>query len=435
MAGPKISWFRCQYDYWKYFARERRLTLASCLLLGLSIIGISPLGPNFGYRDGISYIGIVGSLSILWLEERRWKNDIKKMTVFDVKRRVEDIAFVVGAKIYGRRPFIVNEDVNKAIRSHCLRNKPVLMTAPYELHADARKKAIKLLEYFHLGYFHGIKGRPIKMWNDEKVRLHTSPSVFLEDSPVELKKTSYFDYLGTGFFSLRECHYDNDLFYDGESLMKKYGGLASLRDTKTAHHIGVNALLITADKKILYQETEAPAAPDNQAPSGSGSLDVTDIDVTSFEKTLLTGALRELSEETGWNDIAEHGKKAKLQKVENMFSWPLGMSVDISRGLVTDFFFVVMAETDAHEEYMEYYRDGKVKLDTFELKTKNSIQWKSVNTENMEALQNSIVSIFEDQNVRDNSMMSISLWLLLKAIEEQTEVSDRLLMPYQPMDA
>lgn len=312
MAGPKVSWFRRELDYWKYCARKRILTLLSLVFLILGLIGLTPFAPNFGYRDWISYACFIGAILLILIDDLSWKNKFKKMKVRrEIKMR--DTEFAQEVQVYGGRPFIIFEEINKAIRSRYFKQKPVNIEGSYELHADARKKAIMFLEYFRLGYFHGTPGKQKKMWNDTKIRLHSSTDDLLGDAPVGLKITSYFDYLGTAFFSFRECLYDNDLFYDGKSLMKTYNGkLASIKDTKTAHHIGINALLITADKKILYQETKALAAPDHHAPSGSGSLDFKDIELTSFEKTLLNGALREFSEETGWNDIAAYGKKAKL---------------------------------------------------------------------------------------------------------------------------
>lgn len=424
MAGPRKSWLRCQFDYWKYYDHERFIILASCILLFISILSLSTLGPNSGYREWISWFVFIVSISLIGIDERAWKNKIKKIDVRNFKGPYKP-SFAPNAIFFGGRAFVIFEDVNKAIRSRILRNKPVQTLEPYELHANAKKIAFLLLEYFHLGFFHGINGKRIKMWNDDKLRLHTSPESFTEKSAIELKKTSYFDYLGTAFFSLRECRYDNELLYDGESLMKHGNHLASITDSKTAHHIGVNALLITADKHILYQHTKAPAAPDKQVPSGSGSLDMADVDLSSFEKTLLNGALRELSEETGWNDIAEHGRNAMLQNVEDMFFWPLGMSVDLSRGMLTDFFFLVIAEKNPHYDYKDYYEDGKVKLDLHELKPVNSVDWAPLNTDNIESLKESIKRFFE-KNVRSNSMLSISLDFLLKAIEEQEEVHNRI---------
>ncbi len=430
MAGPKIRWYRRKYDYWKYFANERCLTLSSFLILLLGITGITPIGPDFGYRDIISWIALILSGIVMWYDHLIWKNEIRKIHIRDFKGHYIP-SFAPKAVIFGGRAFIISEDVNKAIRSRILKNKPTLISKPYKykLHANAKKNVYKLLEYYHLGYSHGINSKPIKMWNDIKLRLHTTPENFTKSTTIELKKTSYFDYLGTAYFSLRECLYDNELFYDGESLLKYKDKLASIQNTKTAHHIGVNTLLITSDKTILYQQTKAPAAPDNQAPSGSGSLDKKDIDGLSFEKTLLNGALREFSEETGWASIVDRGIKTNLQNVESMFFWPLGMSVDLSRGMVTDFFFLVIAEKNSHFDYQEHYEDGKIKLDTFELKLKNSIYWKQLNTDSLESLKESIKKFYTVNNESSNSMLSISLDFLLKAIEEQKDVCNRLLNP------
>lgn len=425
MASTKKSWFRCTYDYWKYFSRERWSALVARILAPISFASLLPIAPKFNYRDTISWVLFVISMSLIIIEQWLWKKDIEKIAIRNFKGLYKP-SFAPHAVFFGGRAFLIFEDVNKAIRSRILRNKPVKISKPYELHANAKRIAIKLLEYFHLGFFHGINGKPITMWNDNKVRLNTLPELFANEAYIELKKTSYFDYLGTAFFSLRECRYDGRSHYDGESLMKHQGKLASIKDTNTAHHIGVNALLITSNKKILYQHSKAPAAPDKQVPSGSGSLDMSDIDISSFERTLINGALRELSEETGWNEIAEHGTKAKLQNVKSMFYWPLGVSVDLSRGMVTDFFFLIIAEQNSHFDYQDYYEDGKVKLDIFELDPKNSIDWESINTDSLESMKKCINN-FIMINEHSNSMLSISLDFLLKAIEEQEEVCNKLL--------
>ena len=78
-------------------------------------------------------------------------------------------------------------------------------------------------------------------------------------------------------------------------------------------------------------------------------------------------------------------------------------------------------------DYLDYYRDGKVKLDDFELEPKNSIDWECLNTENLDSLKSSINN-FKGKNDHNNAMLSLSLDFLLKAIKEQKEVHDKIIL-------
>lgn len=435
MASQKRNWFRREVDYWLYCWRERHVILLSVILIFFGVTTISPFGANTGFREIISIICFVVSVVLILIDDHNWKKKFDDMHVdaVDLDRlRPPSDPHRYGVEVYGGRPFLIPKDVNRSMRSRGFQHKKIsMLRKPFQLHEAARQRSIIFLEYFHLGHHHGNSKKKVEMWNDKKVRLNSSVEELLTGASVTLQKTSYFDYLGSAFFSSRRFFVNNKLECDGLELMRSGGNpakpdeLASLPETRTAHHIGVNVILFSKDKYVLYQGTKAPASPDSHVPSGSGSLDLEDVNLESFEQTLLRGALRELSEETGWDDFASQCSQSQ-QKIKEMFCWPLGMSIDLSRGMVTDFFFVVIDWNCTHKQYENYYNDGKAKLDLFELKAKNSIWWRQINTSNLDLLVADIEK-FKAENLHRNAMLSLSLEFLLQAIGDQPDVKSQLL--------
>ena len=315
----------------------------------------------------LSIIGLVA----LWQDHRHILAEAQEFSIapltVDTHRKVVELAHAYGyhAGLFENRTILFPVEANRFIRAGGLNKKQVMLET----------KCFQICqEEFCRQAFEHFRRHARVVWNDSKVRLNTDPHRFKTDpEPIKLQKTTYFDYLATAFYSQRLWKYKNKVEYNGIDLMLGSNCLLPLTMVRTAHHVGVNTLLLTSNKQLLIQETRARGAVGRYVPSGSGSLDLKDIDVRCFGQTLLNGALREFCEETGWDELASRRKN--MQVSSEMQHYPLGMVLDASRGLVTDFFFLSVADHDTHTDYLDQYRQGKVKVDDFEMPTFNAVTW------------------------------------------------------------
>lgn len=455
-------WLTRQYQYWKYvwYKRWKFVTFEFIpLITGLLILIDSscwkfdyPLTWHNIFRNTFSSVGaffdchvaklelnfenVVGIILLLIsllayiLGYLEYLKMIKDLSIYR-KRNYKDINFEEkewALKSVADNFLLVNEKFNKAFRNHLFSNRPVELKENFKLNNYSRRElAWRGLEYFRRE--HKV------LWNDKKVRLHMSINDMLKsnkNSIITLMKTNYFDYLGTGYYSMKSWFDNNEEIYNGISLIYDESArqIKGLTEAQTAHHIGVNALLITKDKKFIIQKTNAPAAPDEYAPSGSGSLDINDISDKSFEETLLNGALREFAQETGWAFIRKHsGKKKTLEDIENFKKIPLGMSIDISRGMITDFFFLILTENSSSSDYMEYYKDRLVRVDKFEVSLKNAMHPVNIvsccnTTITKQEIKVNLEEIKKDY--QQCAMLTMSIDFICALLEENSEQSKYL---------
>lgn len=367
----------------------------------------------------LSLIGLIA----LWLDHREIVNEIKEFSIAPLTRntfeRVKELAepYHYSSDIFENRTVLFPVEPNIFIRACGLDSKSVLL--------EEKQFEIPHEEYCRRAFEHFRRHARV-VWNDDKVRLNTQPKDFQDlNQPIKLQKTSYFDYLATAFYSQRDWKYQNKVEYDGLSMMHDDNCLLPLNRTSTAHHIGISTLLLTSNKRILIQETRARGGVGRYVPSGSGSLDLKDIDATSFGRTLLNGALREFREETGWDDcVSPHGG---IQSTLDMQHYPLGMALDISRGMVTDFYFLSVADKDTHLKYDKLYSTGKVVVDSFEMPTHNAITWVDCSECNTPDAWKLKLEYLINSYKTSDPILAINLRLFLELLEDIEESHDHSL--------
>ena len=330
----------------------------------------------------------------------------------------------------GKRYYLIDETVNAQIIRGAI-NKPIDRRSPYKLYDVAKQHngitGFALLSYFRSGKFHSqtaFKSR-IPVWNDTKIRLDTAPNKFEAAQSIAIQPTSYFDYIATGFFCLRKIELKGKNAIIGNELIVGSGqpggmwSIAEITDARTAHHIGINLILTDKYHRLLYQKKNlSPGKVGNCAPSGSGSLDFSDLRDRSFEDSIVTGALREFCEETGWDKITT---SAAFQSKE-FTCRPIGVSVDLTRGLVTDFF--VHAYTEGNIKDFIDRSSGTNHHDKFEI-GKNSIDYFELKPPDGKSPNEVLGALLESQNVVSSAMLSIALRLLQTAALNDVEIGDR----------
>ena len=331
----------------------------------------------------------------------------------------------------GDRYYLIDEDVNTQIILGALK-KPIDRRTPYKLCADAKElkgiSAFALLSYFRSGKFHSqtaFKSR-IPVWNDRKIRLDTTPSKFTAAKSIAIRPTNYFDYISAGFFCLRKIELKGATTIIGNELIVGSGQpdgkwtVAEISDAQTAHHIGINLILTDKYHRLLYQKKNlSPGKVGNCAPSGSGSLDFIDLKDNSFEDTIIAGALREFCEETGWDKV----NKSLEFKSANFSCRPIGASVDLTRGLITDFF--VHAHTNGNikkfissskdKNHYDGFEIGRNSIDFFELKPPGNMSTNEV-----------LELLLSNPDVASSAMLNIALRFLKSAASKDVEIGNLL---------
>lgn len=334
----------------------------------------------------------------------------------------------------GDRYYLIDETVNAQIIDHAL-NKPIDRRSSYKLLADATElkgiTGFALLSYFRSGKFHSqtaFKSR-IPVWNDRKIRLDTVPNELATAESIGIRPTNYFDYIAAGFFCLRKIELKGATTITGNELIVGSGKadgpwtIADISKAQTAHHIGINLVLTDKYHRLLYQKKNlSPGKVGNCAPSGSGSLDFSDLNDTSFEASIIAGALREFREETGWDKVTT----SPQFKSANFACRPIGLSIDLTRGLVTDFF--VHAHTDGSIKEFINSSKGKNHHDSFEI-GKNSIDYFELKPPGKSSPSEVLDALLITPDVATSAMLSIALRLLKAAAVRNVEIGEQLGVP------
>ena len=322
--------------------------------------------------DLVSFIGaglaIIG-LVTFWMDHSEIKGEADQFSILPLMSDTHERVVVLSAHYGYEAGLFENRTVFFPTIANGFIRAGGLDTLEYSV--NPKPFVIKKKEHCRRAFEHFRRQAKV-VWNDEKLRLNSDPSQFTNAKAIQLQRTNYFDYLATGFYSQRVWKFQNTQEYDGLEFMHDGTCLLPLWRSDTAHHIGVSTLLLTSNKRLLVQRTQAKGGVGRYVPSGSGSLDSADLG-QGFGLSLLNGAKREFREETGWDELAEY--KSHMQKVDQMEHYPLGMAIDVSRGLVTDFYFLSVATADTHKEYDDSYSAGKVVVDTFEIPLHNAITW------------------------------------------------------------
>ncbi|MFN4120884.1 hypothetical protein [Acidovorax sp.] len=331
----------------------------------------------------------------------------------------------------GNRYYLIDEEVNIEIIRGALK-KAIDHRSPYRLCADAKElkgiTAFSLLSYFRSGKFHSqtaFKSR-IPVWNDRKIRLDTSPKELSAVKAIAIRETNYFDYISAGFFCLRKIELKGVTAIIGNELIVGSGhadgkwNIAEISEAQTAHHIGINLILTDKHHRLLYQKKNlSPGKVGNCAPSGSGSLDFSDLNNNSFESTIIAGALREFREETGW----DKANTSPEFKSTNFSCRPIGISVDLTRGLITDFF--VYAHTNGNIK--EFINSSKEKNlhDNFEI-GRNSIDFFELKPPGNKSPTEVLDVLLATSDVASSAMLNIALRFLKAAALQDVEIGKQL---------
>lgn len=418
------SGFRIFTDNFRWTWGHRKFQFKATLICTIVGMFLSAQVILSGEEQGIigligSVVAIVGVIA-LWRDYREIQAEASEFSIAPLTRDTHELVVQMAkdykfeSGLFENRTILFPVDANRFIRTSKLDQ--------ISIEFDNEPFEIPLLENCRRS-FENFRRQANVVWNDPKVRLNTDPHHFASLSGgIKLQRTSYFDYLATGFYSQRAWRFKNEVEYDGLEFMNDGECLTPLAESRTAHHIGVSTLLLTSNKRLLVQQTKAKGAVGRYVSSGSGSLDLADLDFGSFGKSLLHGALREFREETGWDELASC--KPKMQTSDSMSHYPLGMALDASRGLITDFYFLSVADANTHLEYDRCYMAGKVIVDTFEIPTHNAITWLDCSDcDTLTAWKKKLDALVESYRQAD-PILAINLKLfgeLLAEIEDQPE--------------
>ena len=421
--------------YLYYVFVNRPKFVAGTVLTMVSLLA-TLLGPSDAQLDVLTLTGIVGTIAGALLTMSDVRNLRSEVDDIDISHHYNTAAIDLLnnsdrlARI-GERYYLIDEAVNAKIICGAL-NKPINRRSPYKLYAAAKElkgvTGFALLSYFRSGKFHSqtaFKSR-IPVWNDRKIRLDTTLNELETAQSIAIRPTNYFDYIAAGFFCLRKVELKGVNTIIGNELIVGSGQaegkwtLADITEARTAHHIGINLILTDKYHRLLYQRKNlSPGKVGNCAPSGSGSLDFSDLNDASFEASIIAGALREFREETGWDKVTMSPKF----KSENFSCRPIGVSIDLTRGLVTDFF--VHAHTDGNIKEFIDRSNGKNHYDRFEI-GQNSIDYFELKPPDGKTPNEVLDALLESPNVVSSAMLNIALRFLKAAAVEDKEIGNQL---------
>lgn len=386
--------------------------------------------------DVLTLTGVVGTIAGALLTMSDVKNLRSEVDEIDISHHyntaaIDSLTNRDRLARIGERYYLIDEAVNKEIIDGAL-NKRINRRSPYKLYAAAKElkgvTGFALLSYFRSGKFHSqtaFKSR-IPVWNDRKIRLDTAPNQLKASPTIAIRPTNYFDYIAAGFFCLRKIELKGANTIIGNELIVGSGqadgkwSLAEITDARTAHHIGINLVLTDKYHRLLYQKKNlSPGKVGNCAPSGSGSLDFSDLNDASFEASIIAGALREFREETGWDKITT----STDLKSDQFICRPIGLSVDLTRGLVTDFF--VHAYTEGNIKEFIDSSNGKNHYDRFEI-GQNSFDYFELKPPDGKSPNELLDALLESPSVVSSAMLNIALRFLKSAAVEDKEISRQL---------
>lgn len=155
--------------------------------------------------------------------------------------------------------------------------------------------------------------------NGVKLALQSTAETLLDDAPVPLRKSYYFDALLTAEAFRSRIFRNNidgqkEVYTDLTSYFPVYketiGGQESVRFTEDFHekvsgHVGITSLLLTENRRVamLFQGTSKAIGAKTVTLGGSGSLDYDDMRRAGypedFRDVLADALAREVAEETG----------------------------------------------------------------------------------------------------------------------------------------
>lgn len=405
-------------------------------VLTIVSLSLALVGPPDEPLDVVMIIGIVGTLGGALLTMNDVRSLRGEVDDIDISHHFNTsaIASLKNSERLARigdRYYLIDEAVNGEIIAGAL-NKPIERRSPYRLYPDAKElkgvTGFALLSYFRSGKFHSqtaFKSR-VPVWNDKKIRLDTAENELATAVSIAIRPTNYFDYIAAGFFCLRKIELKGSSAIIGNELIVGSGQaegqwtLAEITKARTAHHIGVNLILTDKHHRLLYQKKNlSPGRVGNCAPSGSGSLDFDDLNDDSFEASIIAGALREFREETGWDKIT-----TSLEFKSKKFACrPIGISIDLTRGLVTDFFVHAYTEGDI-KEFIDKSK-GESHCDSFEI-GKNSIEFFELKPPSDKSINEVLDSLLIRPDVVSSPMLNIALRFLKAAATKNEKISELL---------
>lgn len=155
---------------------------------------------------------------------------------------------------------------------------------------------------------------------------------------VKIQPTTYLHGFWTNEAALLDLKQNSETVYRGDRLYMLENFVSTLSDSKCANSIGVSTLLIGGGSKLPLVTQSARSAVSNSkiAPSGSGSMDLEDIQEgdLDFNSVICRAAERELVEEMGLS------KEIKLK------SQVIGFSRLLARGGKPEFFCVTWLDSE-----------------------------------------------------------------------------------------
>lgn len=176
-----------------------------------------------------------------------------------------------------------------------------------------------------------------------KVRLMNDLAISNTGKVIEVKiqPTSYLNGFWTNEAALLDLKLGSETVYCGNRLYMLEKIVSALSDSRCANSIGVSTLLIGSGSKLPLVTQSARSAVSNSkiAPSGSGSMDLEDIQEgdPDFNTVICRAAERELVEEMG------------LSKEINLKSQVIGFSRLLARGGKPEFFCVTWVDSDIRQ--------------------------------------------------------------------------------------
>lgn len=140
-------------------------------------------------------------------------------------------------------------------------------------------------------------------FNGMAMRLATDLDPDAPDRDLHVQPASYFDFLCSNeLMKWRVTHGDGVIDPRLDHMVDSSGNLSRLSESQLANIIGISTLAITQDLQVLivHQTNGNSASGGLWAPSGSGSLEDTDVkEGSSVHDVVTAGVVREMIEETG----------------------------------------------------------------------------------------------------------------------------------------
>ena len=193
-------------------------------------------------------LALIG-VTALWFDHREIQAEACEFSIApltrDTHERVVQLAqgYQFESGLFENRTILFPVEANRFIRTGKLDQIAITLDdEPFEIpQAEYCRRA-----------FENFRRQAKVVWNDAKVRLNSDPRHFTSlTGGIQLQRTSYFDYLATGFYSQRAWRFRNEVEYDGLQFMHDGTCLTPLARSSTAHHIGVSTLLLTSNKRLL----------------------------------------------------------------------------------------------------------------------------------------------------------------------------------------